>query len=242
MKEKLRNIKSFFGTVKEKLFYRRDFKFLCIAVICVIIGIFIFCNRNELYYYYQSVGREQYPQNTILVPNVTGYDEEDAMEKLRETGFENIERSYIFDKFTRDGAVVKLNYDINAPLNAEDRIVVYICKTDTTPVSEIDVNKDYYSMDYINIVDMVIKDNQFYAIIKNKNKAAIKDISYKIGYQDADKKFIGEKQYKLNDITILPDEKIFITGEIEKKDAAYITFSGFNYSTLEVPEKERISN
>lgn len=236
-----KNFKGFIDKYKQKLQYlkKRDVKFLCFAIIIILIGIFVFCKRDDIYYFYQSAGRVQYPENLILVPNITGYNEEDAIERLLEEGFTNIERAYTVDKFTKDGAVIKTNYDINAALNPEDRIVVYICKTEVTQTDSVNVNKEYYSMDHINIVDMTIKGDKFYAIIKNKNNAAIRDITYKIGFQNENKKFIGEKQYKMDGITILPNEKYLITGEIEQLDATYITFSGFNYTTVEVPEEER---
>jgi hypothetical protein len=218
------------------------------VVIAFILIILIFVFKDAFINYLNNAGRDDTYESYLLLTDVTGYSEEDAIEKLRNIGFVNIKRSYIIDQFTEDGCVVKTNYHINSQLKPDEEIILYICdkslyltenETDSNDISW-SANKTYFSMDGVTIVDLTIKDGYFYCIVKNNNKEAMKNISYKIGYQDASGIEIGEYKYDLDsDTIILPGEKMELSGEIKSSSAKYLYVSGFTYDKEEVPEEER---
>lgn len=183
----------------------------------------------------------------LLLTDMTGYTEEDAMNKIRDIGFVNIKKEYIYDQFTQDNCVIKTNHHINSELKPNEEIVVYICdksllqvETEEEPSDSQETEKTYFTLDGINIVDMAIKDNAFYAILKNNHSYAIKNIGCRIGYQDAGGSDIGENKYSLNqDFMALPGEKFQISMEIRNTDAYYIYISGLTFEVAPVPESER---
>ncbi len=226
-------------------------------IILIAIGIVIFfiivIGLKPFIKYINTVGRDHTYDNYLLLPDVTGYTEDGAVDKLRESGFVNIKRQYIFDQFTEDGCAVKTSYHLNAQLLPDEEIIVYVCdkslvditnnneKDDNNEQSTIQTpNKTYFSMDGMLIVDMAIKDDILYIIAKNNNKAAIKNINYSIGYQDESGMETGANKYSIDsDITILPGEKFEISVGIRNMYASYLYVSGFSYEKIEVPANER---
>lgn len=223
-------------------------KKLSITGIVLILILLILLFRHPIMNFLNNAGRENPYENYLLLPDVTGYEEKDALTTLKEAGFVNIKRSYIIDQFTQDGCVVKTNYHINSQLKPDEEITIYICDKSlisnnetendvtTTPIT----NEQYFSMNNISIIDMAIRENYFYAVVRNNNTFAIKNIDYKIGYQDENGLSIGEYKYQLDDdLVILSGEKWTISCEIKNMSARYLYLSGFNYETISVPTKER---
>ena len=219
-------------------------KKIFIILIFIIIFIIIFLLiKAPLLNFINNAGRNDVSSIYLLLEDVTGYSEEDAISLLKNQGFVYIKREYIIDQFTEDNCVVKTNFHINSYLKPDEEIVLYICdksllNNELETESEQEVNDSYFTMDNISIVDMKIKDNTLYCIIRNDNSKAIKHILYKIGYQDESELSIGENKYDFDGI-ILPGEKQIISCEIKNKNAKYIYISGFSYSTIDVPENER---
>lgn len=221
-----------------------------ISLLTVVVLIIIFA--KPFMNYLKNAGRDTTYDGYLLMTNMTGFKEDDAMNELRKIGFVNIRRTYIYDKFTEDKCVVKANYHINSLLKPDTEIILYICDQslikdyiDDEQVlggSFVAPNTTYFSMDNITIVDLAIKDNKFYCIAKNNNTTAIKNIEFRIGYQDASGLAIGYHRYPLDDeLIILPGEKFTISGEIseEKQTAKYLYIDGFSYDKVEVPSNER---
>lgn len=184
----------------------------------------------------------------ILLGDITGYTEEDAINGLREDGFINIKREYTYDQFTQDGCVIKTDHHINSQLKPDDQITVFICDKSLINISEdenstgnpVSADMTYFTMDGITVIDMAIKDNTFYAMLKNNNQQAIRGIQYRIGYQDSDGADIGENRYRMNaEYTVLPGEKFQINMEIRNEYAYYLYISGLTYEKVPVPDEER---
>jgi len=197
----------------------------------------------------ENMGREDIHKGLILLTDVTGYTEDDAIEQIREMGFVNIKREYIYDQYTQDGCVVKTDHHINSELKPDEQIIIFICdksliqltgnNQEESPASQ-SADRTYFTMDNISVVDMAIKDNIFFAILKNNNSQAIKNIQYRIGYQDESGNDIGENKYKMNsDFMALPGEKFQISMEIRNNYANYLYVSGLTYEKIDVPEDER---
>lgn len=217
-------------------------KMVIAGIILLVLIVFILC-RKPFMKFVNETGRDNTYENYVLLEDVTGYSEDDALEALREQGFVNIKRKYIIDQFTEDKCVIKTNFHINSYLKPDEEIVLYICdksllNDDKTIEESQEVNDTYFTMDNISIIDMKIKDDNLYCIIRNDSSQAIKDISYKIGYQDESGISIGENKYDL-DVIILPGEKQLISCEIKNKNAKYLYISGFSYTKIDVPDNER---
>lgn len=192
-------------------------------------------------------GNPNQPSGLLLLTDMTGYTEEDALDKIHDIGFVNIKKEYIYDQFTQNGCVVKTNHHINSELKPNEEIIVYICDKALVKEPEqeaVETSKEtertYFSMDGITVIDMAIKDNVFFAILKNNNSQAIKNIQYRIGYQNSDGSDIGENRYSLDsDFTVLPGEKFRIGMDIKNNNAYYIYVSGMTYEKVSVPDNER---
>ena len=216
-----------------------------IAILVVLIMIF----HKPVLNFLNNAGRENPYANYLLLPDITGYEESEAVDTLKNIGFVNIKRSYIIDQFTQDGCVVKTNFHINSELKPDEEITLFIC--DKSLISSNDntqqdqnntpiANEQYFSMNNISIIDMTIRDNYLYAIVKNNNTFAIKNIDYKIGYEDENQLATGEYKYQLDDdFVVLPGEKWTITSEIKNMSAKYLYISGFSYNKIDIPQNQR---
>lgn len=219
---------------------------ISVPVLLLIISIIIF--RKPLLEYVDNIGRNDTSENYVLLSDITGFNENDAINELKELGFYNIQKEYIIDKFTEDKCVIKTNYHINSLLKPDDEIIIYICDKslieEFNNIEETETNKNinttYFSMNNLSIIDSSVENNKFHFIVKNNNKQAITKISYKIGYEDKDKNTIGENKYKLDENKIiLSGEKFEIVEEIDNDNAYYIYVSGFSYDKIDTPENER---
>lgn len=243
------NEKSMNNRIKGKGLSHENKKMIIIGAIIFILLIITIIFRKPFLNYINNVGRENISDNYALLPDITGFYEEDAINHLKELGFSNIQREYIIDQFTEDKCVIKTNYHINSLIKPDDEIIVYVCDKsiiedvidiETEIVEEKNVNTTYFTMNNLSIIDMSVENNTFHFIVKNNNKQAITDISYKIGYQDENKNTIGESKYKLDsNIIILPGEKYEITEELNNSNAYYLYISGFIYKKIDIPENER---
>ena len=220
---------------KKKLFFALIIGLISIVLILLVSHILITYENEHKY------------DNYIFVPYLEGYDEEDAIQILKDKGFLNISVKYIIDQYTPDKCVVKTNKHLNYKSRPDEEIIVYVCDKSLIGDNEMVVNPDlsattkYFSMDNIKIVDMAIYKDQFYAIIQNNNTTAITKIQYKIGYLNENEQRIGENKYQLDeDIIILPGEKYTIIGNIKNKSAYSLYVSGLSYEQIAVPDDERI--
>lgn len=207
------------------------------VLIIAIIGTFIYrSNKKES----NNIKLEGY----IMLPDLTGMQEEEGIMELQEEGFENISVKYIYDQFTSDGRIIKTNYHIRSILSPEDEIIVYVCdesiiKKDTKNNGEIKTEIPYDSLNQVEVIDLKIKDGKIYAVIRNNNKDAIKNVTYKISYFNNKGEQIGGNTYIIDSGVILPGEKIMFEEELEKNGIYSIAFHSFNYQTIEVPDKQR---
>ena len=220
--------------------------FLCVAGAIFIALLAVLW--NPISNYINEAGRDHSRDNYLVLPDVTGYTEEDGMEMLRESGFVNIKKEYIYDHYTQDECIVKTNEHIRAQLRPDEEIIVYICDKTLinmdNPNMEHDgeqlPNNTYFTLNNMSIIDMAVKDDIFYAMIRNDSSKAMKNIVYIIGYQDESGYKVGENRYNLSsDMTILPGEKFFVSGDISKVTAAYLYVSGISCDYIDVPSEQR---
>lgn len=231
---------------KNKLSYEQQQTIKKYSIIAFIVLLFALI-AGPLVHFVNNSGNPNQPKGLLLLTDMTGYTAEDAIDNIKKIGFINIKKEYLYDQFTQDGCVIKTNYHINSELKPDAEIVIFVCDKSLIQEEEPEKTEDnqsadrtYFTMDNISIVDMAIKDNTFYAILKNNNHQAIKNIQYRIGYQNSDGSDIGENKYMLDkDFTVLPGEKLKVSMEIRNSYAYYLYVSGLTYDKVDVPESER---
>jgi len=234
MKEKL---KETLKKIKEKLIEKKKLIFTILILIPVLILIYVL---SQFAITYENGKRYD---NYIFIPDITGYDENDAIEKLEKLGFLDLNVEYIIDQYTPDGCVIKTNKHIKYKSRPDEKIIIYVCKkSDDIGIKEdISATNKYFSMNNMTIIDIATYDDKFSIIVKNNNIEAITHIEYKIGYLNEEGKNMGENKYQLDgNITIMPGEKYTITDEIKNKSASSLYVSGFSYNKIKIPNNERI--
>ena len=234
---------------KKNLTNKQKKQITAFILVVILLLIILFFGKPFLKYI-NEVGRDNPYENHLLLPDLTGYYEDDAINELKSIGFVNIKREYIVDQYTVDGCVVKTNHHINSLLKPDEEIKIFICDEDllkntdyeveSNPENNPSANNMYFSLNGISIIDMKIKDGKFYFLLKNNTSNAIKNISYKIGYQNKEQYEIGSEKYFLDeDIIVLPGEKYLISDNIRNDNAYYLYVNGFKYESISVPENER---
>lgn len=224
-------------------------KYLTIGGICLSIFL-VFCILKEpVTYYVEDTLNGVEEEFIVKMPDLTQYDEADAVDMLYKMGLTNIQRVYLYDSKFDDKTVVKTNIIRNTAINDLDvPIILYICDeslffgNDEKPENDnIQAESgQHISLNGIRIISFISKDNKFYAVIKNTNSYAITKINYIIGYNDENNISIGERIYQLDqNLVILPNEKYLISGDIKNLSAYSMEFNKFTFTKIEVPENER---
>lgn len=219
-----------------------------LAAAGAILIVLLFILWKPISEYINEAGRDHSRDSYLVLPDVTGYTEEDGLEMLRKSGFVNIKKEYIYDQYTQDECIVKTNEHIRAQLRPDEEIIVYICDKTLVDIDNPNMEHDgehlpnntYFTLNNMSIIDMAVKDDIFYAMIRNDSSRAMKNIVYIIGYQDESGYKVGENRYNLSsDVTILPGEKFIISGDISKVTAAYLYVSGISCEYIDVPSDQR---
>lgn len=213
-------------------------QYACISIIIIIIILLVnlFLRMTEDNTDYNLHGK-------LLLPDLTGMEEEDAEILLSDTGFKNVSVEYIYDQFTNDNCVIRTNYHIRSILDEDAPVVIYVCDEsivfgEKKPEDTI-ADMPYDSLNQIQIIDLKVKEGMFYAIIQNNNPEAISGISFKMGYRNGNGSQIGSSEHELEDVVLMPGEKYMLSGEIKKPEAATVFFHSFTYNSKEIPENER---
>lgn len=193
--------------------------FVAIPVIFILVILAIF--KEPIKEYIKEVQNDTVIDSKfVMMPDVTGYSEDVALELLKREGIKwHIE--YMYNKYFDNGTVIKCSVDADNPVERGATIKVYICKDEA--LSDVPKGKDYFknielptcpiSKNSIILTNVELDDVYLNLTFKNNSSKKIIKMKYTLGYTDITGTKFVNRSFLVENLEALPGD--IITNRIE---------------------------
>ena len=176
----------------------------------------------------------------VMMPDVTGLDEDIAIQKLHDKGI-NTTIEYMYNKFFDNGTVIKCSIDPDNPVEKGSVIKVYVCKD--TSVSEIVEGSNCFKnvilpetptkKSLITLTNIQIDDIYLITKFRNDSSRTISSIKYTLGLIDEDGEKILNRDYVISNINLEPFDTVTDKIKLENPRIKEITLEYIEFKYLE---------
>lgn len=210
--------------------------FVGIPIICILVILAIF--KEPIKRYIKEVQDDTIiGSNLVMMPDVTGYSEEVALDLLKRADLKwSIE--YMYNKYFDHGTVIKCSVDADNPVEKGTTIKVYVCRDES--LTEIPKGENYFkdlklptcpvSKNSVILTNIELDDVYLDLTFKNNSSKKIVRMKYTLGYTDITNTKFVNRSFLIENLNAMPGDIIKDTIEITNSETAKVSLEYIEFS------------